>query len=129
MKNSIKNNKGFTLIELMIAIVIFSIGLLAMAQLQMFSIRYNSEAQRMSEATTLAQGKMEDLMSLDYADTDLDNGDHTDPNNANIKWSITVNPEVTGSTTETKSITVTADWNSRGTTKDVTLDSIRADLD
>lgn len=52
---------GFTLIETMIAMVIFSVGVLALAAL-MSSVNMNTDRSRyMQEATTLATEKLEDL--------------------------------------------------------------------
>ena len=60
-------NKGFTLIELMIAIVILSVGLLGMATLTGSIVRNNKFSNDLSTATTLAQDKMEDIRANGYA--------------------------------------------------------------
>jgi type IV pilus modification protein PilV len=57
---------GFSLIEIMIALTIFAIGLLALAQMQTHSIIYNSDAQRYTEATIYAQGKMDEILAKEY---------------------------------------------------------------
>lgn len=49
-----KNSKGFTLLEAMIALVIFSIGLLGLAGLQATSIKFNKSAYLRTQATFLA---------------------------------------------------------------------------
>jgi len=66
-----KKQAGFTLIEILIAITIFAIGMLAIAKMQMSSIQGNYNASGMSEAVTLAQGRIEQLMVLDYDHSDL----------------------------------------------------------
>ena len=66
-----KNNKGFTLIEVLIGIVIFAIGILAVATLQASSTKSNSSARRITEALSLAESKIEDLMLLPYDHADL----------------------------------------------------------
>jgi type IV pilus assembly protein PilV len=45
---------GFTLIEVMIAVLVFSLGVLAMANLQANAIRLSTDAQQRAEATYLA---------------------------------------------------------------------------
>ena len=67
-----KCNQGFTLIEVLIAMAIFSIGILAVANMQILSINQNASARLQTEATTLAVDWMERLLSLPYEDVLLD---------------------------------------------------------
>jgi len=64
--------RGFTLIEVLIALAIFAIGILAIAGLQIRSINLNSSARMQSEATIVAVDVMERLASLPYEHPDLD---------------------------------------------------------
>jgi type IV pilus modification protein PilV len=57
---------GFTLIEVVIAMAIFSIGILAIAGLQVTATSGNAKARFATEAATLAQDVVERLMALDY---------------------------------------------------------------
>ena len=70
-----KNQNGFTLIEIMIAVTVLTIGILAIAKMQLSAVKGNSYASGLTEASTLAQDKMEELMSLAYDDSDLDDDD------------------------------------------------------
>lgn len=65
---------GFTLLEVLIAVAIFAIGILAIAGLQIRSVNLNSAARMQSEATTVAVDVMERLMSLPYEHPELDDG-------------------------------------------------------
>ncbi len=56
-----KNSRGFSLIEVLIALVILSIALLGMASLMASATKYNASGNRLTEATTLAQDKLETL--------------------------------------------------------------------
>ena len=47
---------GMTLIEVLIALVVFSIGLLGLAGLQTLSLRFNTSAYYRTQATALANG-------------------------------------------------------------------------
>jgi type IV pilus assembly protein PilV len=59
-------NKGFTLLEVLIAILILSVGLLGMASLTVGIIRGNKFSIDLSKAATLAQDKMEDIRRTGY---------------------------------------------------------------
>jgi len=71
--------KGFALIEILIAITVFAIGILAVAKMQITAIKANSFARNLTDASNIAQDKMEKLITLDYNNTLLDdtNGDGT----------------------------------------------------
>ncbi|MFW5722661.1 MAG: type IV pilus modification PilV family protein [Desulfohalobiaceae bacterium] len=54
-------NAGFTLAEVMVAVTILAIGVLAWAALQSHNIRYRDASGRMTVAIQLAQSSIEDL--------------------------------------------------------------------
>lgn len=60
------NKKGFTLIELMIALGILAIILVALAQAAMMTIRHNASFDHRKLALELAQGTINSLASLPY---------------------------------------------------------------
>jgi len=55
----IREMRGFTLIEVMIAILLLAFGLLAAAQMQGSSIRYNAMGRHLTTAIAYAQSVME----------------------------------------------------------------------
>ena len=74
------DQRGFTLIEILIAITIFAIGILAVASMQISSINGNADAQRITDASTIAQDQLEELMALDYNDPLLNDDDNDGTN-------------------------------------------------
>jgi len=60
-----KNEDGFTLVELMIAIFLLSVGLLAAAGMQAMALRSNTHANIHTTSTMVAQQVMDDLMSVE----------------------------------------------------------------
>ena len=62
----LKQEKGFTLLEVIIAISILTIGLLAVASMQVAALKGDSFAHTRTEATTWAQDRLELLMSMPY---------------------------------------------------------------
>ena len=77
----LKDQKGVTLVEIMVALVIFGIGMvMAMRTLPMGSQK-TTESRNITIAMNLAQEKLEELKGLGYGDVDLVNGAHVDPDN------------------------------------------------
>jgi type IV pilus assembly protein PilV len=59
------NNRGFTLVELLVAITIMAIGVLAVVQMQVVGMQSSSIANQLSIKTGLAHEVMEDIQSWD----------------------------------------------------------------
>ncbi|MBW2568665.1 MAG: type IV pilus modification protein PilV [Deltaproteobacteria bacterium] len=66
MRKLSDNNTGFTLIEVLAAMVILSVGLLGMAALITGIVNSNKLSNRISVATVLAQDKMEEIRGVGY---------------------------------------------------------------
>lgn len=65
------NAAGFTLLEVLIALVILAVGILGVATMQISSIQGNSKGRQISEATSVASALLENLLAREYADTCL----------------------------------------------------------
>ncbi|MFH7326196.1 prepilin-type N-terminal cleavage/methylation domain-containing protein [Desulfurivibrio sp. C05AmB] len=63
--------QGFTLIEVMIAITLLAVGILAAASMQITALGGNHLAIRTTTASTLAGATIEELMSLEFEHDDL----------------------------------------------------------
>ncbi len=59
----IRREGGFSLIEVLIALLVLAIGLLGLAFLQVINVRYTSSAQHRTMATNLATGVMDMMRS------------------------------------------------------------------
>ena len=100
---------GFTMIEVMIAIVVLSVGLLGIASMQLTAVKDNAGANRLTESATLAQDKIEELMGLPFNDPDLQDGTYQDPPTPagyTIEWDVENNTPQPNTTL----ITVTVTW-------------------
>lgn len=58
--------KGFTLIEVLVAISILTIGILGIAGLMGTAVKSSSYSQAMTQATNLAQDRIEALQEIDF---------------------------------------------------------------
>ena len=102
-----RNNSGFTLIEVLVAMVILSIGLLGTAALITGIIKSNQVSNRITTATVLAQDKMEEIKSMEYLNVVAEPlSIITDY--PLYKREVTVDPLGTG----TQTVTVTVSWDS-----------------
>ncbi|MFW5450455.1 MAG: prepilin-type N-terminal cleavage/methylation domain-containing protein, partial [Methylophagaceae bacterium] len=75
-------NRGFSLIEVMVALLVLALGILGISKLQGTLIKNSSDANQRSVAMTLAQKKVDDLKSFVHLDADLDN----DPSTPDATW-------------------------------------------
>lgn len=75
MKNAAQ--KGFTLLEVLIAMTILSIGILGIAGLAGTAVKTSGHSQAMSQANNLAQKRLEALLSVDFVNLEAD--DSTTP--------------------------------------------------
>jgi prepilin-type N-terminal cleavage/methylation domain-containing protein len=65
-ENPASREAGFTLVEVIVAVLVLTIGLVAMAELLAVSIRLHQLSRNTEVATQLAQGKFEELMKLNF---------------------------------------------------------------
>ncbi len=75
MNRNLTDSGGFTLVEILVAMTIFAIGVLALTKLQIASMQGNSKANLITIGTAASQSMMEELLSRDYdvlVDTDGD---------------------------------------------------------
>jgi len=109
--DSLKKTKGFTLIEVMIALIILSFSLLALAGLMVTTTKNNSFGNHMTEAATFAQDKLEELRAVRWdtinegTNTDLQNG--STGINYTRNWGVVTNKSL-------KTVTITINWQDKG---------------
>ena len=110
MKTYPVDERGFTFIEVLIVIAIFSIGVLAVAVMQVTTINTNTSARLSGEATALAANQLETLMNLNYEHADLnpDNNPHEVVEGAyTITWIVTESDIDADGSNDSKTIVVT----------------------
>nr|WP_319392831.1 prepilin-type N-terminal cleavage/methylation domain-containing protein [uncultured Desulfobacter sp.] len=135
------NDGGFTLIEVLIALMVFSFGILSIGMMQLGAIGGNNFANQLTEATVFGSDQIEQMLSWDYDDDRLDStnnnaytlpdgttnytadGHQADSDNVcHAYWQITDNTPVTDS----KTIDITVFWNRKGDLKSFSLSVVKA---
>lgn len=116
---------GFSLIEVIIAIAILAIGMLAAATMQIRAVQNTTTGNIFTQANMLAKGRMEQLKNTRKL-TDLDGGGTDNGITAdgqpggiyNVSWTVA---EVG---TTARRITVTVQWRRRGGSQQISIASI-----
>ena len=64
----VRERAGFTLLEIMIALAVFAIGMLSLAAMQIHALRSSSSGRHATQAAAIAQSHMEQLQRLRWTD-------------------------------------------------------------
>lgn len=113
MNKAVRKPKGFTVIEVVAALIILAIGFLAIATIEITSTKAGYFSSNVTRATIFAQDKLEYLKNLHYSDSNLSSGQHNEGILSNSIFSRQYYVvEDTGNSMKT--ITVTVNWTDRG---------------
>ena len=126
-----RSSKGFTFIEVIIALVVVSISLLGLLKLHLISIRMACAAEVTSQAVFLAQQKIAETLALGYPEKGIKSG-RIGNNNQVMHWQTKVedlysselnNAEISG----LRSIRVEVDFKQGIDTKSLQMSTYVAD--
>jgi prepilin-type N-terminal cleavage/methylation domain-containing protein len=118
-----RNQKGFSLVEMLIALAILALSMLAAASMQFNSIRNNTSGDIVTQANMLAKSKMEELKNttdLNSLTNGADNGINAEGQTGGIydrTWTV----ENLGTTA--RRITVTVRWRSGKRSRSISISS------
>ncbi len=79
------NGAGFTLLEVLMAMVVLSVGILGVIKVQISSIDSNAHSRRVSDLSNHALERVEELMTVSYGN--LSNGE-TSEGEYTIQWEV-----------------------------------------
>jgi prepilin-type N-terminal cleavage/methylation domain-containing protein len=106
-----KPEHGFTLSEVLIAIVVLSVGLLGLSAMMIVATNSLAFSKKLTTATTLAQDKLEEIKYASY--TSVIPANHPLEDYKTISGYAQFKREVTisaGPVPDTKTVTVTTSW-------------------
>jgi len=119
----LKNDRGFSLVEVLVAMTILAIGLLALAGLQVTAMRGNLHGGTISQATALAEEQVELIRTMDYAEVlAIDPSPESPINNIYIR--ATSVDDLPTPIPDLKRVTVTVSWTLGNQTHQVQLRTI-----
>jgi prepilin-type N-terminal cleavage/methylation domain-containing protein len=114
--------RGFTLIEMMVAILLIGVGLMGLAALSTTVTRANVHSAALTAASTLAQERMERFRTDNYAGIVAGNDSRVQDGIVYTRaWTVADNTPEIG----LKTVTVTVSWTTRGKLHSTTLSTIR----
>lgn len=132
-----KNNSGFTLIEVLIALSVFAIGALAVASLQITSGKSNRTGSEITMAVNLASDQMEAFMALPFDDASLSTDPSVNPHadnqgKYNLQWVVTNTDLNADGTDDAKLINLTVSWigylNGSSQPRSIKIDQIKPSI-
>ena len=112
--NTDKAEKGFTLLEVLMALAIFSIGILAVASLQISAMLQSRHSSEIAAASAAASDQMDMLILRPFDHSDLNIGNHgpLSSDKYSIQWTVTAS-ELNippAATVESKTVALTVSW-------------------
>jgi type IV pilus assembly protein PilV len=121
-KSQVSIEDGFTLIEIMITLVILSVGLTALAGLQVSAIKGNTFSKRMTAAVSIANQKLEQIKDTAYANILSESSTQITQSNMSFTRQVTVTNNSPLANTKTVNVTVT--WSDGSNSHSVPITTI-----
>lgn len=110
-KPNLPRGRGFTLVEALVAMAVFALGLSALMPLAVTNVRANQGAGVRTQAVALAQQKLEHVRALAYDDVlALAAGTETVDGVFTRSWSFPPPPLLAGDGTDIRRVLVTVSW-------------------
>lgn len=92
-QNTLRSRKGFTLLEIMIAVSVLAIGLVAILQSQTQGLNLAADAQIMTTSALLTQQKMADVQTaIASGENDVDGSGDFGDEHPSYSWEVSTEP-------------------------------------
>lgn len=124
-----KESQGFTLIELVVALLVFTIGVMGFMKLQGEGIRGNAFGQQLSTAISLAQNQAEALVQDGVSSANLNFGNHAAASvtRSGIAYDLAWTVSSMGDASAPRQVDLTVTWRERLIPHHATLSFVTAE--
>jgi type IV pilus assembly protein PilV len=113
VQQSLCPNAGFTLVESLLTLALMSMSLLALAGLQITTLRGNALSRRITTAVSIAEQRLEQLKNTSYADIQAEAATQVTASDLHFTRQVAVTD---GPLPNTKSISVLVSWQGQSKT-------------
>jgi type IV pilus assembly protein PilV len=117
----VARGEGFTLIEVMMTLVILSIGLIALASMQISAMRGNSFSRRMTTAASVAEQVLEQVKNTPYNNVQSQSSTQVSASNMTFNSQVSV---TNNTPPNAKTVQVTVTWSDRGKSHNLQLATV-----
>ena len=128
--NNIRDNKGYTVVELVIAILIFALGFLGVTKMQQSAIMGNSFSMQMTNTLNIVDSQVEYLrgLNLDHADLTMGNHDGGTVSNQGVDYDLAwiVNTTALGPTINSREVQIVVSWMEKNISHSITTNLMRS---
>ncbi len=133
MKSIIENKKGYSLVELVISILIFSLGFLGVTKMQQHAVMGNSFGMQMTNAVNIIDSQTEYFRGLAFPNDDMNVGEHhvdtpitISRKGIDYKLSWVVSDTSLGSSKNARQIDITVRWDEKLTPHTITMSMFKS---
>jgi type IV pilus assembly protein PilV len=123
---------GFTLMELVVAILVFALGIMGILKMHQASVQTNNFSMQLTEAVNAAEDEMEFLRGLSFNHNSMSLGNHNTTTTLsrnipyNVSYRIETTPETGGNG---RTVTIFVTWQEKNLNHMFTLPLVMDELD
>jgi type IV pilus assembly protein PilV len=104
--------EGFTLIELVVAILVFALGIMGIMKMHSATVQSNNYSMQLTEAVNIGETQLEILRGLDFTTSTMSVGAHntTTARSRGIPYNVSYTVTNPGTSTPTRNVALSVTW-------------------